>query len=175
MPYNIKRTLMLPAVLLMLSLTSCGFHLRGRVELSNNLSPLYLQQNSAYALARDLRALLSGNDIDVVGKADQANASLILLSESRTQHVLSIDTRGRAREYLLTYRVQVQFKGVRIKPTRDTISINRTLLFDPNAILAVTDERATIYRDMRRDAASRILVRLEALDTAAKAKAKRNE
>ncbi len=163
MSRNIKLILILNTVLLVLSLSSCGFHLRGAVKLSSGLSPIYLQQNSAYDLARNLRTLLSSNNIDVVGKPDHANVSLILLSESKTQHVLSVDSRGRAREYSLTYSIKVQFKGVHIKQSSDTISLTRTLLFDPDAVLATANDQAILYRDMQHDAAKRILLKLEAL------------
>ena len=133
------------------------------MELSDALSPVYIEQNNAYELARDISALLRSNKVELVTSRSQANASISLLSESRSARILSVDSSGRAREYLLTYNVNVQFSGKTMKAVDDRVLLTRTLLFDPNTVLAVTNEQATLYREMQRDAARRILLKLQAL------------
>ena len=161
--YAFRRVQSLLVLFTIATLTACGFHLRGAVELSDELSPVYVQQNNAYELARDISALLRSNKVELATAQSQANVSIILLRESRSARILSVDTSGRAREYLLTYNVNVQFKGKDFKAVDDAISLTRTLLFDPNTVLAVTNEQATLYREMQRDAARRILLKLQAL------------
>ena len=55
-----RLTLLLFAVLL---LHACGFNLRGSLGLSGEVSPVYVQQNSAFELARDIKSLLKTNNI----------------------------------------------------------------------------------------------------------------
>jgi len=141
---------------------SCGFQLRGSLDLSANISPLYIQQNSAFELAREIRGLLEKNKIAVTDDATMANSQLALVSESRSSRVLSVDSRGRAREYLLTYTVNITVKFRQSKEIQDAVTLSRSLLFDPDTVLAANIESETLYRDMRKDAARLILLKLQA-------------
>lgn len=167
MQQNIKQHYALAVVLLLVftTLSACGFHLRGAVVLSPELSPIYLQENSSYELARKVKALLLGNRIDLVSVPAQAKSSIILLSDTKNRRVLSVDSNGRAHEYLLTYTVTVAFRGKDFKEIKRRIVLTRTLLFNPDAVLGATNESANLYLDMQRDAARRILLKLEALSS----------
>ena len=169
-------------VMLVASLHACGFQLRGAIDLSGDISPIYIEQNSVFNLAREIRSLLATNNIKVVEDVKKSKAQLTLLSEEKSRRVLSVDGSGRAREYLLLYKVNFVIK---IKPSEppavesvetenieakdkpdsishDSISVARNLVFDPDAVLAVTNEAEISYNDMRRDVARLILLKLEA-------------
>ena len=161
----------LTVVTVVISLYACGFQLRGSINLSADLSPIYIEQNNAFDLAREIRALLATNKIKVVEDASRSKAQLILLNEEKSRRVLSVDGSGRAREYLLHYKVNFIIKAAaeytETKDKADTIpqdsiSVERSLLFDPDAVLAVTNEAEILYKDMRRDAARLILLKLQA-------------
>ena len=169
-----------------LALVDCGFKLRGSLDISQELSPLYLQQNSVFELGRELKTMLSTNNIEVAKAAGSANAMIILHSESKASRVLSVDGSGQAREYLLRYTVNfsIVLKGEEasgqadIQPVTDTdgveetkteqqlkvdsLTLERTLLFQQDAVLAVANESEILYQDMRRSAARMILLRLQA-------------
>lgn len=149
-------------ILMIMASYSCGFQLRGSLDLSANISPLYIQQNSAFELAREIRGLLEKNKIAVTDDATMANSQLALVSESRSSRVLSVDSRGRAREYLLTYTVNITVKFRQSKEIQDAVTLSRSLLFDPDTVLAANIESETLYRDMRKDAARLILLKLQA-------------
>ncbi len=154
------------------SLHACGFQLRGSIDLSEDISPIYIKQNSVFDLAREIKLLLAMNKIEVVEDAKQSKAQLTLLNEEKTRRVLSVDGSGRAREYLLIYKVNFVIKAKQseasaienseAKNNQDSVSIRRNLLFDPDAVLAVTNEAEILYNDMRRDAARLILLKLQA-------------
>ena len=154
------------------SLHACGFQLRGSIDISENISPIYIEQNSVFDLAREIKLLLAMNKIEVVEDAKQSKAQLTLLNEEKTRRVLSVDGSGRAREYLLIYKVNFVIKtkqsetsaieNSEAKNNQDSVSIRRNLLFDPVAVLAVTNEAEILYNDMRRDAARLILLKLQA-------------
>ena len=164
------------------SINACGFQLRGSIDLADTLSPIYIEQNSAFELAREIKSLLVANKIKVVNRAGQSNATLSLLNEEKTRRTLSVDGSGRVREYRLSYRVNFvidtkQSASAAIEKSdvknnqdsisqgsipQDSISLSRSLLFDPDAVLAVTNEAEILYEDMRRDAARLILLKLQA-------------
>ena len=164
------------------SLHACGFQLRGSIDISENISPIYIEQNSVFDLAREIKLLLAMNKIEVVEDAKQSKVQLTLLNEEKSRRVLSVDGSGRAREYLLIYKVNfviqtkqsetsaienieaanIETENIAAKNNQDSVSIRRNLLFDPVAVLAVTNEAEILYRDMRRDAARLILLKMQA-------------
>ena len=139
----------------------CGFQLRGSLDLSEDMSPIYIEQNSAFELARELKGLLEINKIVVAEKPAGASSQLTLLRESKKRRVLSVDGDGRAKEYLLMYRVNIMIKIKQSKEIRDSVSLSRSLLFDPEAVLAVTNESEILYKDMQKHAARLILLKLK--------------
>ena len=140
----------------------CGFQLRGSMDLSEDISPIYIEQKSYFELGRDLKSLLLINNIVVAENPAGVNSQLTLLRESKKRRVLSVDGDGRAKEYLLTYTVNIAIKIKQSKETRDLVSLSRSLLFDPEAVLAVTNESELLYKDMQKNAARLILLKLQA-------------
>ncbi len=158
-------------VALLLNLSACGFQLRGAIDLSKDISPVFLQQGSLFDLAREIKLLLDVNKIEQVATAAQSKTQLILLTENKKQGVLSVDGNGRVIEYLLTYQVNFEIAFASASdPTPassapasiQTVKVTRSLVFDPNAVLAVSNEAEILFRDMQRDAARLILLKLEA-------------
>jgi LPS-assembly lipoprotein len=137
--------------------------LRGSLDLSDSISPLYIEQDSAFELAREITGMVVKNNIVLADDAAKAKSQLTLVNENRSRRVLSVDGNGRAREYLLTYTVNIKIRIQQAKEIPDSVSISRSLLFDPDAVLAVTNEAEILYRDMRKDAARLVLLKLQAL------------
>lgn len=157
-----------PNVLLLafvFTLSACGFQLRGALDISDDVSPVLLEGNSVFELAREIKVLLTANKIKIVedkASSVKANSQLTLLNESKSRRVLSVDGNGRAREYLLSYSVNFTISIKQSKPVDETIMVKRSLLFDPDAVLAVVNESEILYKDMRRDVARLILLKLQA-------------
>lgn len=153
------------AGMLAMLLTACGFHLRGSLDLPPSLRPVYIDAGNAPALADALGRLLDGHGIERSQGPARAGA-VIRLDARRDARILSVDSQGRAREYLLRYRVDVGYRlgqgGEKVYP----LSLRRNLVFDPESVLGVSNERDTLYHDMERDAADRILLQLQALAAA---------
>ncbi len=156
------------ALALLVSLIqACGFQLRGALDLSQDISPIYLQQNNLFELGREIKALLNANKLQIAENEQQAKAQLALLSETRGRRVLSVDSNGRAREYLLNYTVNFSIKikqttGINQQGRQDTISVRRSLVFDSEEVLAVANQSEILYKDMQRDVARLILLKLQA-------------
>ena len=154
----------LTVLLLTYLLSACGFQLRGSLDMSDAISPLYLQENNAFALSRELKQLLSTNNISITKRVARSSSQLMILGEDQERRVLTVDGDGRAREYLLTYKVRfvINMRQAENKEVTDSISLSRSLLFNTEAVLAVTNESEILYRDMQRNAARLILLKLEA-------------
>ena len=153
-----------------LMLSSCGFQLRGtngQSELPFKTIYLGIAENSPLGieLRRNIRA--SGNTV-VVNEPKEAQAIIEVLNESREKATLSLDTRGRIREYSLYYKLRFRVKDGADKellaPTE--ITLKRDLSFNEEQLIAKEKEEEMLYRDMQTDLVQQILRRLVALRTA---------
>ena len=147
------------------ALAACGFHLRGAYELPEHLSPLYLDKDSmSLLLYKELRSTLRASGAELTDDATTAASVLEISQEQKTRDVISVDTLGRAREYRLIYRLAftLQASGENVID-RSNVQLTRNLLFNPEAVLGVTEEMENIYRDMIRDSTGQILLRLQSL------------
>ena len=156
----------LSTLLLLLTLTACGFHLRGSVELPPELAAINVQDAKPTTdIAPSLRSALKSSGIQV---SDSAPMLLQLKAEQYGKRVLSVDSSGRAQEYGLSYTVRFLLKGVGAEGEKDamwlaeqTVTQTRDLRFDANAVLGTASEEAQLKAEMRRDAVSKILRRLQ--------------
>jgi len=148
-------------LLLLLSLTACGFHLRGAVQLPPELANMALRDATpATDIASELRRALQNEGIRLT---DTAALVLQLKGERYGKRVLSVDSVGRAQEYGLSYSVQfsLQGEGGTFWLEEQAVSLTRDLRFDTTAVLGTDNEEDQLKADMRRDAVLQILQRLQ--------------
>ena len=141
---------------------ACGFHLRGSIEVSDDIAPVYLQQNSVFELAREIKSLLISNNIETVDNAGFAKTTLTLLNESKNTRILSVDGSGQARENQLSYTANFTVKVDTAKETTESVKMRRDIVFDSTAVLGFANESEILYKDMRKQAARLILLKLQA-------------
>ena len=149
-------------------LTACGFHLRGAVELSPEITPIFLEQGADNALNRELRALLSqSGKNNLTQTKSEAKAVLNIVSAREKKRVVAVDDSGRARQYDLSYILRYRLTGKNIpqfgNDNINVLHLKRSVNFDPESVLAIGHEVETLYKDMRKDSARLILQRLQAL------------
>jgi len=149
-------------LIFLLSVSACGFQLRGAVKLPAELQPLYLYNAEDDDLAHQLSVLLRENNTVLATDEQQAASRLKIVSQNRTRRVLSVDSLGRAREYELHYSVLYQLKGEHID-VENMIKLQRVLTFDPDSVLGASSEEKILYHDMQMDAARLILQQIDAL------------
>jgi len=160
--------------LLVLLLQSCGFHLRGNVQLASELSPLLLREPGAGTeIASVLRGAVRANNIHVTKNEQSASAILTIHREEHRRRVLSVSSAGTVQEFELSYRVNYSLKDSQQGAllSNQWVNLSRDLRFDTTAVLAKSGEETQLKKDMVNDAAQQILRRLQKLtfnDTAAK-------
>jgi LPS-assembly lipoprotein len=94
----------------------------------------------------------------------------VVLGEHRGKSILSLNSLGRVREYLLTYTLTFAVrdaKGVELLPSTE-ITLRRNMAFDETQVLAKESEEALLYRDMQADLVQQIMRRLAAVRPPAK-------
>lgn len=154
------------AVVAMLALAGCGFHLRGSGgsdRLPPQMARTYVQAPSPYGpLAVELRRALQRNGVKISRDPLHATAVLAILQDSQGRRILSVTPTGRAQEYELGYTVRFELRGPAGKILVQPQSVHRTrdFLFDEAAVLGMDQEQELLYSDMRRDIAEDIVRRL---------------
>ena len=143
------------------SLSACGFALRGAVSFPFQSIYVGLPDNSALGgeLKRHLRA---NGKTEVSNEATQADVVLDVLGETREKAILSLNSQGRVREFNLIYNLKfkVRDKAGREVLAPTTISLKRNLSFKENEVLAKEAEEALLYRDMQSEIVQQIMRRL---------------
>lgn len=146
----------------LLTLSACGFHLRGPANLPFQTISLGFPANSA--LGVELKRHLRASSVEVVDHQNDAQVILEVLADTREKKILSLNTNGRVREYSLYQRFRFQLKNhngaLLITPTE--IVLNRNITYDENQELAKQSEELLLYRDMQSDLVQQILRRLAA-------------
>ncbi len=165
---NTMRTSLLMALLaLTLTLSACGFQMRGsNGQYHMPFHSIYLGFPENSPMGVELRRNLRGADgVVVVTDPAKADAKLDVLTDTRGKSILSLNSQGRVREYLLTYtlvfRVRDAKEAEMLGPTQ--ISLKRSVTFNESQVLAQESEEALLYRDMQSDLVQQILRRLSAI------------
>jgi len=158
-----RQIILFATVAAMLALQGCGFHLRGRVTLSDTVSPIYVKSTEP-SLARVMEDQIkaSGN---VVAGGEGASSILNLHSVTYRRDVRTVDQRGKVTGYNLYYEVTFDLVGKGgedlLKASR--VSQTREYNFDPNQVLATESEEGFLREDMEKDVSQQILRQLAAV------------
>ena len=151
-------------LLLAVSLSACGFHLRGRGLKGAEFpfSSLYLKSAAPTPFISDLQNSLELYKIKVTATAAEADLTLHIVSEANDKQILSLSGAGQVLEYQLRYRVSLRAYDRQLNDwiPAGEISLQRTLAYDAAQILAKEQEEALLYRDMRSDAVQQVMRRL---------------
>jgi LPS-assembly lipoprotein len=147
---------------LVLSLMSCGFHLRGAADISFN--SIFIQGNTL-VINKDLNKSLKSNDIKILPSAEGAELLLDLIGEESEKRILSIGGQGTVNEFELYYRVHYRTKqaGAELWSQTQTVESRRDFTYSDANLLAKQREERRLNDDMQADVVRGIMRRLSAL------------
>jgi len=151
-------------LLLALSLSACGFQLRGHNLQGSSFpfSSVYLKSAVPTPFVADLQNSLELYKIKLTDTAAEADLTLEVVSEASDKQILAISGSAQVREFQLRYRVSLRAYDKQMQDwlPADEISLQRNLTYDDAQILAKEQEEALLYRDMRSDAVQQVMRRL---------------
>lgn len=160
------------SVVLALSLTvsACGFHLRGDGgHYTLPFPTMYVGLPDSSPLAIDLKRNINANgSTTVVSSREQADGVIEVISNperTKSKSILSLDNNGRVRQYLLSYsilfRVLDKQGAELLGPT--AIALSRPIDFNDTQLLAKEREEALLYKDMQTDLVQQMMRRIAAI------------
>lgn len=158
----------LAAMAIMLTLGACGFTLRGVSPLPFDSLYVGIPENTRFgsSLRRALEA--ASPNTKLVDSADKAAASLIEVSQSRTQREVSLTPQGRVEEYelILSYVFRLTTASGDILLPDTTLTASRDLPYEEQLVQAKQSEMDTLFNSMEQSVVERLLRRLTAPDVA---------
>ncbi|MBC3869893.1 LPS-assembly lipoprotein LptE [Undibacterium oligocarboniphilum] len=149
------------ALLAMMTLSACGFALRGPVSFP--FHSIYIGLSDASPLGGELKRQIRANgQTQITSEAKDAEVILDVLGETREKQILSLNSQGRVREYNLLYRFNFRLRNAEGKEFLEPvlIQLRRTITFNESQVLAKESEEALLYRDMQSDLVQQIMRRL---------------
>jgi LPS-assembly lipoprotein len=161
--YTLSRAL---AVVLVLALSSCGFHLRDALQLPPDLGPLRVQSPDPYSpLAESLSEALARAGATPAAEGATNVATLRVLSEKWGNTPLSVDAFGRAQEYTLRYAVFFRLTRAdgSILVPQQALELSRDYISSVRTTIGTDSEREILAKEMRREMVSSILRRIDAV------------
>ncbi len=149
---------------LLITLNSCGFHLRGAKGL--DFSYIYIKSESADAIAAKVMQLLKEQDVSILKTADGAQAIVYLRNQGIGERMITISsTTGKIAEFELNFHVDMEVRRpddtVLLEKRR--LSILRDYRFDETAVLAAGVESEMLRQEMFREIVAQVMRRLEVL------------
>nr|WP_268820161.1 LPS assembly lipoprotein LptE [Paraglaciecola sp. G1-23] len=145
-------------------MASCGFKLRGDFSLPQGLQHLQVSSSLQNApLQRTLIKQLKGYKIKVFTDSNhtqELDAQVFIQSDKLDRRLLSLFSTGQVAEYELVYTINyyIQFAGKDAIPIE--FDITREYQDDPEAVLAKSRELDLVLKEMRQQAANRIIRQL---------------
>ncbi len=149
---------------LLLTLTACGFQLRGQVELPAGINPLFVQGLGEYdPIYRELKAQLGFSGIRIAETRTQAGAVLVISGRQSEKRVLSVDSHGKVAEYELHESLKFALRSAKGEQllAAQRVSLNRDYVYAGEQALGKQEEEQMLREDMHKDLASEILRRMQ--------------
>ena len=159
------RTLRSSLLILLCALlvASCGFQLRGSVDLP--YSSLYIALPESSRLRAKLTRIIGASSKTVLtDKAKGSQAILAISGDLLTRNILSLNAAGRVTEIELVRTISFRVYD----PTgRDLIApgqivLRRDVTYDDNALLSKQSEETLLVKDMENDMIQQLMRRLAA-------------
>ncbi|OEZ62176.1 LPS assembly lipoprotein LptE [Duganella sp. HH105] len=157
---------------LALTVSACGFHLRGDGgHYTLPFPTMYIGLPEASPLAIDLKRNIRANGgTTVVNAAKDADGVVEVISDpekTRTKTILSLNSNGRVRQYLLSYNIVFRVLDKQGKELLGStqILLTRPIDFNETQLLAKEQEEALLYKDMQTDLVQQMMRRIAAIKT----------
>ncbi len=146
---------------LIISLSACGFHLRGSFVVPEQYQNLSLSAKPGSAMLPVLRNRLGNAGVDINSTAPY---TLRVLDETETRRTASTAEDGLTFEYelVLNLRYQLESDGGDVLFGPSEINLERSYVHDRGNLVGSGEEQNLLKREMRQEAVAQMMRRLQA-------------
>ena len=151
-------------VIIMMSLiTSCGYSMRGSLNLPASLEKISVYSDSYSDLVNSINSTLQNSGITVTSSNSKHLYRIVVISEELNRRQLSMNITGRVNEYELIYEVKYEINSPNEKNLSDSIILYRDYSFDENNVMGNSDREDDIHKEMISTASTLIFNKLRAI------------
>ncbi|MEY3219342.1 MAG: Rare lipoprotein [Pseudomonadota bacterium] len=154
--------------LVLFLLSSCGFQLRGTLDIPEYWQPVYISSENADDVTNALKQNFEAADIQQTSDPNQAKLILRTKNQKLTSRILSVSStsaKTQEREYISDVEFELNDpKGTSILP-KQKLTARRELSLDERAVLAKSEEEQLLLNDLNQELAGNIARRLMILRT----------
>ena len=150
------------AILLLLVITSCGFHLRGMTEISFKTISL---EGKELSLTKNLKKILNTNKVAIVSSTENPELRVELLSEESEKRILSLSGQGLVREFEIFYRVRYRIKASdsEIWSQENIIETRKDFTYSDSNLIGKEEEERQLNEAMRIEAITSLFNQIQVI------------
>lgn len=144
-------------------ITSCGYSMRGSLNLPASLEKISVYSDSYSDLVNSINSTLQNSGITVTSSNSKHLYRIVVISEELNRRQLSMNITGRVNEYELIYEVKYEINSSNEKNLSDSIILYRDYSFDENNVMGNSDREDDIHKEMISTASTLIFNKLRAV------------
>ena len=148
------------ALLMLLIISSCGFHMRGMTEISFKTISL---EGKELSFIKDLKKVLNRNKVAIVSSTENPGLRIELLSEESEKRILSLSGQGLVREFEIFYRVRYRVKTIdsEIWSQENIIETRRDFTYSDSNLIGKEEEERQLNEAMRNEAITNLFNQIQ--------------
>ena len=148
------------ALLILLMITSCGFHMRGMTETSFKTISL---EGKELSFTKNLKKILNSNKVAIVLPSENPELRVELIGEESEKRILSLSGQGLVREYEIFYRVRYRIKTTESETwsQENTLETRRDFTFSDANLIGKEEEERQLNESMRNEAISNLFNQIQ--------------
>ena len=150
------------AILLLIVISSCGFHLRGMTEISYKTISL---EGKELSLTKNLKKILNTNKVAIVSSTENPELRVELLSEESEKRILSLSGQGLVREFEIFYRVRYRIKASdsEIWSQENIIETRKDFTYSDSNLIGKEEEERQLNEAMRIEAITSLFNQIQVI------------
>ena len=147
-------------LLMLLMITSCGFHLRGMTEISFKTISL---EGKELSFTKNLKKTLASNKVSIILPTENPELRIELLGEESEKRILSLSGQGLVREFEIFYRVRYRIKTIDSETwsQENIIETRRDFTFSDSNLIGKEEEERQLNESMRNEAITNLFNQIQ--------------
>ncbi len=147
-------------LIILLMITSCGFHMRGMTETSFKTISL---EGKELSFTKNLKKILNSNKVAIVLPSENPELRVELIGEESEKRILSLSGQGLVREYEIFYRVRYRIKTTESETwgQENTLETRRDFTFSDANLIGKEEEERQLNESMRNEAIANLFNQIQ--------------
>ena len=148
------------ALLMLLIISSCGFHMRGMTEISFKTISL---EGKELSFTKNLKKVLNSNKVAIVSSTENPELRIELLSEESEKRILSLSGQGLVREFEIFYRVRYRVKTIdsEIWSQENIIETRKDFTYSDSNLIGKEEEERQLNEAMHNEAITNLFNQIQ--------------